>query len=646
VWDFLSALVVAVVVYEIVGGHVLPDPLSGALAGLLFVALLVLVPTHRALSPRLACNLALFVGWTPVLWWVDWPVAVNHGAAVLAVGVGVLVSKGRRASTRAKLMPDATRADLLLPLSAVVSGLAVSPWLLVRTPQAALSHLLPGADNWAHFDMFMNLRAYGATSLAMGATPDWSGWAYGTYPQGFHAVVATLSELSNAGLTPGPEGVLVYARTVAVLVVLGTVLVTASVLSLPGVPSRPLVALPLLSLTWTGMVWEPGQKVLADGFANFWLATVAVAVAVLIAVTIERRSHLWSVAAVAGLLLLTCHSWTPLVILALPAVVLVCRRVVGVERWRGRRAAGVLLIAVLALTGAAVAVLTLFRTVSVHFLVTVGGGFDGASPLPTFLLTIAACLLPPALSRRLQVAPTDGTLTTADRDLSRRVRALLLTPGVGVVVLALLLVAQMRQIGTTSYYFLKMFMGFELVLMVMVPGLVAMLLASVMPRSRSRSVATAVAVVAALAATQAFGVLGPGRALLFSHTDDGTAAISAPYSRAAMAAGILAAVSATRPSDSFDEEYLPLGRGNALQSFYPDVWFHAMNASATADALERLAALRVPIAGPRQAAPIARRLLVDNPRLRLLVPPAEVDGLRAALDDPALAARVSTSASH
>ena len=42
-------------------------------------------------------------------------------------------------------------------------------------------------------------------------------------------------------------------------------------------------------MTWTGLLWEPGQKVLANGFAPFWLAAVAAGCALLAVAEIRAR---------------------------------------------------------------------------------------------------------------------------------------------------------------------------------------------------------------------------------------------------------------------------------------------------------------------------------------------------------------------
>ena len=70
--------------------------LGGVPALLLLVGVLVLVPSHRLLARRLSVNTALVFGWTQVLWWVEWPVRVNHAGVVIGLGVATAVAAGLR----------------------------------------------------------------------------------------------------------------------------------------------------------------------------------------------------------------------------------------------------------------------------------------------------------------------------------------------------------------------------------------------------------------------------------------------------------------------------------------------------------------------------------------------------------------------
>ena len=620
--------------YLLVDSGLLPELVSL----LLIAVLLVAVPSASRVAPRLAVNLAVCVGWAPVLWWVDWPFPVNRGGAVLALVAGGLTThvfaSDRPLRRLATFVPEVQVADALLPLAAVVAAAATYPLTLATSPLGALMALVPGADNWAHFDMFSTMRAHGP--MTDPASSHGETWAFADYPKGFHGFVATLSEVTFPDMTTGPQSLVVYAHTVGVVVVLGLVLMTAAFLSLPGVVARPELAAPALVVTWTALLWEPGQKVLANGFASFWLGAVAAGSALVLALaaTAGVRQTV-RVAAVAGLLVCVFYTWTPLGIIAAPAALIVLVRQAPGPGVRHRRI-WMLVVLTLSLFAAAKVVMVLLGVVSVGFVVAEVSGFDGTSPVPTLLLLLLLVYV--LLSCRELVRTRTGE--DLDRATSRRLALLALAPTLAVLSLSALLVLQIRQLGTTSYYFLKYLVGFELILACVTPAVCVMLVAGITVASRRRRLMVSLAIVAALLGTQAFGHLSIKDALLLSDTDDGTAAVRSPDSRLGIAEGVLAAAQGVSAADSWNREYLPLGRGNAAQVFYPDAWYHAINASATSTVLARMAVLRVKVRTVEQATPLVRELLSAEPDLQIAVPRTFVEALRDGLADPRLAQRV------
>ena len=626
--------------YVVLSSGSLPGPVPLVLA----VAVIVFVPSAQVLARRLTLNLALVVGWAPLLWWVDWPGSVNHAALILSTAFGgtlaVLVGGTDPRSRLRRLVPKVGLADTLLLLSVGAATVTMHKWAFVSSPRQALERLVPGADNYAHFNMFASLRAYGATPGALGQAPDGSGWAFDNYPKSFHSLVATISELTSPHLSTGPESLLSYTRGVSVLVVLGTLLVTATILSLPGLAGRPAVAAPVVVLTWTALLWEPGQKVLANGFASFWLGTVAAGCALLIGLSGRRPPAIVEIAAVGGLLVCVAHTWLPLLVIAAPAAVavLVPGRKGGLSTTQSRpgRLAVVVLLVVAAAAAVLEAAVTLLSTVEVGFVVSEVSGFDGTSPIPTFLLLVLGCYLLSSYGSWSRRGGRDGV----DPVLRRRLQVLAVSLLLGVVSLMALLVAQIQTIGTTSYYFLKYLLGFELILAVVVPALAGMLIAGVARAWTSRPLAATAGLVAVLGATVFFGPLSPRDALMFSETDDGTASVAPPYTRAGIAEGVLAAAATSTARESFHMDYLPLGRGNAAQLFYPDGWYHAVHASVTNDVWKRFALLRQNADGPDDAVPIAREVLLLDPALTLMVPPGYVEAVRGGLGSEELARRV------
>jgi len=230
-----------------------------------------------------------------------------------------------------------------------------------------------------------------------------------------------------------------------------------------------------------------------------------------------------------------------------------------------RRSSVLATVAVLTISALAIAyaLVILLKSVPVGFVVAEVSGFDGTSPLPTFVLLLVLLYV----IARGPAWVTAGGRQPLEHGELLRLRVLGLAPALAVASLSVLLVMQIRTIGTTSYYFLKYLLGFELVLACVVPAVCGMLLAMLLAPCSGAWRAAAYGTVAAVLGTQLFVPGWQARTLLFADTDDGTAAVRAPYSRPAMARGILTAVRTTTPEESFSREYLPLGPGNAVQVF-------------------------------------------------------------------------------
>jgi hypothetical protein len=579
-----------------------------------------------------------------VLWWARWPVHIDHGALVLGVGMGVwsaivAVAQDPVQELRDRL-PRLAQVDLLILVGAL-AGLGAT-WTLAfpGSPQNALMALLPGADNYGHYMMFSTIRVHGAVTTASGLGPDGSGWAYNEYPQGFHALAATISELLHPHVTAGPALVVDYTQSVAAVVVLGVVVLTGTIVSLPWLSRRPLVALPVVVVAWAAFLWEPGQNLLADGFANFWLAAVAVATALLLALEPQRRLALPEAVSVGGLLFLVANAWAPLVLLGAPALIVLLhpfREILGVRAMRVRLlvTASVLLCAAL---GVLKTLLGLFADVDVTRAVASAGGVHGTSPGPAFLLVLVclyACTTVPLVVRRQGGGPDEVRL-------AQRARLLCSVPVTGIVMAAALLVSQIRAVGHSSYYFIKYFMGFELILAGIVPALFGLWLAAVLrhvPRLWPRVLA---AIVAATVASQFFGTFPRTPSPLSDTERAGTASMGRPYSADRVARGVLAASELSRVGDGARTDYLAIGPGRAAEAFYPDAWYHGVTVSLTARARGRLDQLRMPVDGLDEAVPTTRRLLDRDPAALVIVAPEYAAPLRARLEDSQLARRVIT----
>jgi hypothetical protein len=615
---------------------------QGVLALSLLVALLLVVPTARDLTRRLALNGAVFLGWVPVTWWVNWPVHVHHAAVAVALAVAWLAWHIAGASLpRARLramVPRVHRADLLLPVSALLAVATMWRWAFPGTPRAALVTMLPGVDNSAHFTMYSSILRHGAPSSSLGNAPDGSRWGFTEYPQGFHSLVATFTELGHPRLPAGEALLTSYTQGVALVVVLGLTVLTAAVVSLPMVAERFWVALPMVVLTWSAFLWRPGQNLLADGFANFWFASLAAAVALLVCLPSRPRESIAAAVAVAGLIVAAAYGWAPMAVLAAPAGLALFLALRGSLHDPPQRRR--VLPSALPLAVAAILVLhvlwTLARSVGVGSLVSAPGGVQGTNSLPTLVLLVVGVYLLLAGPTLLRSRHVHGSVALA----TSRARVLVLTPVAAVLLATALLVAQMRALGETSYYFLKFMMGIELVLAGLVPGLAAMLLAALLPTGGRRAVRVGAAIAATLAATQFFGVLPRGAVPTWDAERPGTAALGSPYSADRMADRLLQVTRAYRGEDSLRLVYIAIGADGVSRVYYPDTWFHGLLLSESSNALDRTRELSSRADNVREATPVVRKLLREHEHVAVVVAPEHVQMLRQQLGNATLAERV------
>jgi hypothetical protein len=631
----LGGAIVAAVIYLSVSGGWLPGPVSL----LLLVALLVAVPSAPELPRRLAVNGSVLIGWVPLAWWLQLPTSVNRSALLMALAWGVVVAivwwAPERRGALARLRPELKPVDVVIPVGALLALAAMSRWAFAGTPRRALAVLLPGADNYGHFDMFAAIRTHGAMLSALGPSPDGSRWAYYNYPQGFHGLAATLSELLDPLLGTGPAMLPSYTRAVALVLCLGVAIVTAATISTAALRARPALVVPAVVVTWTGFLWEPGQKVITDGFANFWFCAAAAGTALLLGAAAPRFLSTPEVVALGGLLVACAYSWTPILVFAAPAVVAL---LVGVTAARPdavdrRRVvwAGVVLVATTGAISAVVVILT--HTVSASYVVrTATGGLHGTSPLPTFVLLIVglySCLSYPGWLSR---SGRPGLPEPA------RVRALALAPALGFVVLSAFLVAQLQLVGTTEYYFLKYVIGFELVMAAFAPGMCALLVATRRSEVRTPRSLT-LSVLGCVLASQFFGLFPHGTMPLFSTSGDGTAGLGG-LSVTGVADGVLDAAEGTRAAETMRTEYFPLGKARALNPFYGDAWFHAVHHSLSEKVFERYGPWRRGCVGLNRAAALIAPVLQKEPGVRVVVNPRYVEPLRARMPSKDLARRL------
>ena len=491
---------------------------AGVLRGLpaltLLVVTLLAMPSSRQLSRRILLVATIAVGWTPVLWWWHLPVGpTGRSGWLLAILPAVLigwVAAGRPIRSRARrLVPQVRIIDSFPLLVAAGSVLLLHTRLQVHSGAKALALLLGGWDNSAHFDFVEVIRRHGATIDSLGASPDGTPWKGIDYPQGYHAVVATLMELLQSPHVGSLSAELAgYANASALMLVVDVTMVAAGICALPRLRRRPLLAAPLVALTASAFILGPGGAGFGLGFGNFLLASALVAAASLIAVTSSRVVSPLHVAALGGAAVGVAHGWILLLVLMLPAsavVLLPLRR----RRWSGSRSAGI----ACAVIGMAT-VLCIWRAVRITSTLTLGTvlTIPGGSPLAgvgitfaTILTSLGVCL---AITRR-QTHLTSGRRRRT-HGAATRATWLAGVPITGLAVAVAIAAQQSSASGTLSYYFWKFGAGVELACgAILAIAVTAVVSAAPLQRPVRRLRPVLASGVLALAATQLFGYLGP-----------------------------------------------------------------------------------------------------------------------------------------
>lgn len=623
------------VIYAFLSAGYVPAVVAGALPP----ALVVLVPTSPWLSRRIAVNGLLLLASVPCLWWFRWPGHVDHGAVVVAVGAAWLTSRlfGAAPASRVRpLVPVATRSDLLVVVGVVLAAVATHRWWAVGSPHQALTTLLRGYDNSAHFNIFSKMLTHGATLDSLGRAPDGSAWSLVDYPQGFHAVAASYAELTSPGTTSGPDALVAYSHCIAAVVVLGTVVLVAAVCSLPGVRARPLVAAPTVVVVLTAFLWGPGANVLLDGFVNFWLAAVAAACALVLAVDTPRRLSPVHWAALGAAFVVVAHSWAPLLLLAGPAAVVALPVRGHAVRSDRRRRVLTALVAVLTALGILRAAWLLLHVADVRDVVTAHGGITSPSPVPTMVLVPLSLLVFVELGLWVRRSPD----LSGHAVLGVVVRRLSLATLAGVTSLAGLLVLQLRS-GGAAYYFFKYLVGFELVIGAVTAAAAGVLFSLCLPVLRTRFRGAALASLGVcLIATQAFGHVGWWDVLLAASPSHDNRA-DPPPSLSDVASGILVAASRVSTATAPYTYYLAPTSSRTRADVLPAVWVHALKGGMTTRQDDTQGCLAASIKAPRELTSCSRAILDSEPQARLLVRPTQVAALRSSLGH-GLASRIET----
>lgn len=439
---------------------------AGGLTGwryLLVLGLLMgLTPIGRNLSQRILFSIVVLAGISPFMWWFSADVPyLDRGTVLFSLAAAGFIGSVTYAALHRlpfrRFLPQFQAVDALPLTAAIASIWVVQNFLFAKSFETTLLLLTRAWDFAPHFNMFNMIRNHGSVIALLPNAPDGSAWTAASYPQGFHALLASLAEVvtgSKAGDVV-QESVL-FLKLVGVVAVLGTLLVVAGLTSLPVLRRRFLVTLPLVTIVATAWIVGPGAIPVFDAFPNFGLG-VALCVACIAVVQLRRVVHpVISTAALVLTVVAVAHGWILLLVLCLPSVVVYGfflfwhRRDVGWHRLIVHFA-----LAAVAVAGVLGAVWQL-RKLSAGEVLTTAGGTAMADSGVAVLCIVANAFVALAFYSRRKVGHADdrrGTLTSLH---------VLATPLFAAVLLVGLAIFQLTESSKVTYYFHKSFLAVEL----------------------------------------------------------------------------------------------------------------------------------------------------------------------------------------
>lgn len=492
----------AVVVLRLAG--LLEGPVMIAVFGLLLLAL----PTSASLSRRILLALPPVLGFVPLLWWIpELFVVVDYGTFVLAVVAGAFAAWAARAASQPgelkRTLPKLVPLDVLPFLAGGAAAVAQMPMLAAGSADRALSVLSLNWDNASHFTMYSTLQAKDRVIPLLGLAEDGTRWSFQDYPQGFHTVLATASQLAFGSAALGPEAAVVaFTRLSALVVIAVAALVCAGLVSMPVMRRRPRVALPVVAVASAGWIFGPGAMAHQHGFPNFYLGVALVVSAVLLVFTMEKPLLPLPLAALGGCAVGVAQNWVLLLVflVPLPLILFLPRRRV---RWRSSWGEGIAALGTAVVTGVGVGLaLWQISAIEVKTVIEATGGV----PEPDVVRLTAVFLVCTALAvRAVRQRP-------AAPDSLVRMRLPLLVLATGTLFAVWFGGVQLVQAGKLSYYVLKFLIAFELVVLVL--AAVAFMVVLSRPRrtlrlrpgpAHVRVPGVVASVVTAMAATQLFG---------------------------------------------------------------------------------------------------------------------------------------------
>lgn len=479
------------------------------LPALALAALLVLmIPSARNLSQRLLYNGLITLGAVPLTWWIpERFLGVDHGTLLLAAAAGLIagwIAAGKSPRRRAlRLLPRVRAIDSLPFLAGGLSASSLGVMLSVRSPLEALAIMTTRWDYQSHFSIYHMIRSHGEVipTIPPGAVGEL--WGFAEYPQGFHALIATLSNLYRPGETGVASEVVSYIVLQAAVCSLTVLLVVAGLCALPAVRRRPAIVAPGIAVAAAAWIYGPGAIPVYGGFGNFYMACGIAAATVLALLTVQRRLPVIAVAVGGAGLVGICNNWLLLISLVM---VIVITKLWGVARNPGAYgrswwllAAGCGVITAIGIALPLVQLVPLLRS-SQEILETLGGIVVPDLGQALLVLTLAVVL---GFANISASARTGSRFLRAERiEVAKASLGLLVPVAVGVY----LAVSQSIQHASLTYYFYKYLIAVLLLAWPLTVAAGAALIPPPAAGSARRNVGMAAGLsIVAVAATQAFG---------------------------------------------------------------------------------------------------------------------------------------------
>lgn len=475
-----ASLFAAAVVLAACGVGLLKGPAAVVVLGILWV----LVPSAHSFSRRLALNGAIALGVLPVLWWAKWPQFgdIGHVATVLAALTGVVIYRiVRSPGLRRSLVPTLSRRDLVPVGAAAVLGWFFLPFLKVHSGIGSIAQLTNGFgnDNVAHFNMYTMIRRNGVEGLAWALPPDKSAFAYTSYPQHFHALVAFVAELwqgPSIGSVDVETGL--YGLGAAIVLSAAFIVAVAAITSAKPLKRHPGIALVVsagaLSVLFLGL----GSDSLRFGFPGFLLAVIAT-IGTCVLPMGRRTTGILTLLATASLLVVVAHSWSLLTPLAGIGLVFASLRLPW-ARYRARPAAALpaTLILLWAIGGVVYAAVLVYLTIksvgSAEFVLSIGVPFAVVSlTLPAAIVCVILAVSASWIARvPLSRSHIDGKRSSRWVVATNTSLIVAAVAGIASIETGVLIALQLRESTELSYYQYKFIYGATMILAILLLTLV------------------------------------------------------------------------------------------------------------------------------------------------------------------------------